>query len=143
MKLLVVGDSPTAHKMVEMLRQPVSVSHVRCADALRAELEQSGDYGFVLVDDSECGEAHVVSMIVKEVMPDASLSRISPHQTASELPRRPMPMCAVETNRDGMQILRCALRHAARDPDGDPALRAAIGERPLVFEYHAARRKTG
>ena len=143
MRLLVIGGSQSATEMAEALRQPAAVSHVRDAAELKAGDAAESGFDWVLVDQSDPCAAEAATAAMREIMPDTPVSKVSAPQTAHTANRRPMPMCAVETTQDGLQILRCALRHAAHNPDADPALREAIGERPLVFEYHAPRRKAG
>ena len=144
MKLLVIGDTQSAHDMVNALRQPTTVSHVRDARELEQTIGGAEGFDWVLVDQSNQCAAEAAAIVTREVLPDTPVSKVSEPRRPSATARKPMPMCAVETTQDGLQILRCALRHAAHNPEADPALTEAIGERPLVFEYHAARpRKVG
>jgi hypothetical protein len=142
-RLLVIGGTQTALDLVEALRQPNQVEHVEDAGALPPVSAQDDTYDWVLVDETDGCAAEHAHAYLREMSPETPVSKVSVRQAPAHAPRRPMPMCAVETTSDGMQILRCALRHAAHNPEGDPALKAAIGERPLVFEYHAPTRKLG
>ena len=143
MRLLVIGGSNSAEVLADALRQPNEVDFVQSADELWDHTRDADKYDWVFVDDADACVANFAEMTMREQKSSTPVSRMSTTQDESDAKRRPMPICAVETTGEGMQILRCALRHAVQSPDGDPALKAAVGERPLAFEYHAPIRKTG
>lgn len=147
MNFLVIGHTQSAQDLADALRGSNKVTHVLDAEQLRESyagpIGERPLFEWILVDESDPCGAEMATRIVRENFAEVPVSRVSAPQASVDAPRRSLPMCAVETTGEGMQILRCALRHAAHSAEGDPALRAAIGERPLVFEYHAPHRKTG
>ena len=143
MRFLVIGASKSAEVLAEALREPNQVEQLQSADDLFALSREANQFDWVFVDDSDPCVARFAEMTLSESNSEIPVSRVSAAKGNETEPHKPMPICAVEQTSEGMQILRCALRHAVHSPDGDPALRAAVGERPLAFEYHAPIRKTG
>lgn len=143
MKFLVIGASQSARKLAQALQRPNEVEHLQCVDDLKMRVHASDQYDWVLVDDADPCVAQSAENTLRDLPGNAPISRLSTPAANAMPDRAPMPVCAVERTGEGMQILRCALRRAVHSPDGDPALRAAVGERPLAFEYHAPMRKTG
>jgi len=143
MKFLVIGTSQSARDLAKALRQPNEVEQLQSVDDVTAWVRNAGEYDWVLVDDADLCVAQYAEKMLGELNSTAPISRVSAPAVQRATARKPMPICAVERTDEGMQILRCALRRAVHSADGDPALRAAVGERPLTFEYHAPMRKTG
>lgn len=77
------------------------------------------------LDSVRAAAAEIPVLLVRE--PGA------PAGAAGEAP----PACAVERTPEGLQLLRCALARAQAQPERQPALAEALGERPRVFAYSA------
>ena len=100
-------------------------------------------YGWVLID-SACGNAWATAAAVNArhaPLPVAVFTNYSRAQATARTASPAPALCAVETTRDGLQLLRCALHRAGQEPGGTQALHEAIESQPVVFEYHAPCRK--
>lgn len=140
MKVLVIGSSDQASDLLHALSSPSGVTHCQTLQSAQQEVEHGhANYRWVFVEEAHAPQSREFLDALREREPDTVVFKVSRTDEAAATPGT-VPICAVETTENGMQILRCALRCAARNPQTDPALRTALSDRPLVFEYHAERK---
>ncbi len=145
MKVLVIGSSDNTPELLHALSAPRALTHCRDSQSAADTLsDDSGAYRWIFVDEKEAAASAELLDELRERNPQSVVfltrSGESKALERSKAEKHVTPICAVETTSDGMQILRCALRCAARDPHGDPRLKEALDDKPLVFQYHAERK---
>ena len=148
MKVLVIGGGRETSRLHGQWRASSAGTgpFVHFADAEQAlrELESGVErYGWVLVaGDADGSDAMQTAAAIRERGVDLPVAVFNHYHPEAPARARTAPaLCAVETTCDGLQLLRCALHKASQQTDGARALRDAVENQPLVFEYHAPSRK--
>lgn len=139
MTILVVGTRTAAESAVRALREAgAGVEHFAAIEPAVARLAQAPDRFNLVLGESwrdACAERRFLDS-VREVAREVPVLLIREPGAQAEVGDVP-PVCAIERTADGLQLLRCALARARAQPERQPLLAEALGERPLVFAYSA------
>jgi len=145
-KIMVIGDGSATLSLCARMRDTAvtdesPVVHFRDPVQAMRDLERGVHrYGWVLIESGGDAYATAESLNARHAqLPVAVFDPTTDRQAATSTSP---PLCAVETTRDGLQILRCAMHCASVEPGGRESLRRAIDSQPVVFEYHAPSRKS-
>lgn len=139
MTILVIGTQASTETAVRALEHAgTGIEHFGALDAAVARLAHAPRrFGLVLAEScgDPCAERRFLDSI-REATAEVPVLLVREPGARIGLGDAP-PVCAIEQTDDGLQLLRCALARARAQPERQPALAEALGERPLVFAYSA------
>lgn len=142
MTILVVGARAAAESAVRALQEAgAGVEHFGSIEPAVARLAHAPERFSLVLGESRgnsCADRRILDSVRTAVahVPVLFL-REAGDQGLGDVP----PVCAIEQTEDGLRLLRCALARARAQPERQPALAEALGERPLVFAYSAPAKK--
>lgn len=139
MTVLVTGTRAATEAAVRALQEAgAGVEHFGALEPAVAHLARAPErYALVLAESAgnACADRRFLDSVraAAAEIPVLLIREPGAPAGAGDVP----PVCAVERTPEGLQLLRCALARAQAQPERQPALAEALGERPLVFAYSA------
>lgn len=144
MKLLVVGSDEHTLAFCAQLMRAAGPKVTCCADAQRAleaaEVSQGGYEWILVAGQGRPRDDFALVCALRRRSPGTPISVLA-HEAVYSNESAP-PMCAIDVQDDGMQILRCALHQQALAERVEPRNVERQDRQPVVFEYHAPCRKS-